>query len=376
MRSGSLPTARSLNSFLGLPTDMGMHQVAAMPHSFGFGGDAHGLSAHEWTGPDGTTVAHASVGERGAAVGPNAAAAGERGARGTVIRGPDGTTIAHGAAGERGAVVGQNAAVGGARGVRGTAIRGPEGNVVAHGSAGSRNWSAADYRVQGNYARANFNRYDCFNRGWYNNHRNAWWAGYAAGVWTGATWGALNSWFGADWPIYGYNYGNDITYVDNNVYLYGQPIATAADYYQSAADLVQTGVNAPVQSQPPPSSEAAAAPNPKTADWLPLGVFEALQPGEKTSKMMMQLAVNKAGIIRGNYFNTGDNNSQLIEGSINKKTARAAWCVADKKDVVFDTGLYNLTQDESPVLVHFGKDKQEQWTLVRLKQNDGGKGQQ
>lgn len=347
MRSASPPTARSLNSFLGLPTDMGMHQAGAMPHSLGYAGDAHGLSSFD------------------------SAAAGERGARGTVIHGPDGTTIAHGAAGERGAVVDPKAAAGGAARARGTVGRGPDGNVVAHGSAATRNWSAADLRVQGNFARNNFNRYDCFNRGWYGHHPNAWWAGYAAGVWTGATWGALNGWFGADWPIYGYNYGNDITYVDNNVCLYGQPIATADDYYQSAANLVQTGADAQVQSQPPPSSDAAAAPNPKAADWLPLGVYEALQPGEKSSKMMMQLAVNKAGIIRGNYFNTGDDNSQLIEGSINKKTARAAWCVADKKNVVFDTGLYNLTQDESPVLVHFGKDKQEQWTLVRLKQQSG-----
>jgi hypothetical protein len=345
-RSGSLPTARSLDSFLGLPTDMGMHQASAMPHSVGYAGDARGLSSFD------------------------SAAAGERGARGTVIHGPDGTTIAHGAAGERGAVVGPNAAAGGAAVTRGTVVRGPGGNVVAHGSAVTRNWSAADYRVQGNYARATFNRYDCFNRGWYDHHPGAWWAGYRAGIWTGASWSALNGWFGADWPIYGYNYGNDIAYVDNNVCLYGQPIATADEYYQSAADLIQTGVDAPVQSQPPPSDPTAAAPNSQSANWLPLGVFEAIPPDEKSSKMMMQLAVNKAGIIRGNYFNTGDNNSQLIEGSINKKTARAAWCVADKQDVIFDTGLYNLTQDESPVLVHYGKNKQEQWTLVRLKQED------
>jgi len=61
------------------------------------------------------------------------------------------------------------------------------GNVVAHGSAVTRNWSSADLRVQGNYARGNFNRYDCFNRGWYDHHPNAWWGGYAAGVWAEAT---------------------------------------------------------------------------------------------------------------------------------------------------------------------------------------------
>jgi len=168
--------------------------------------------------------------------------------------------------------------------------------------------------------------------------------------------------------MYGYWYGTDLTYVGNDVCLNGQPIASADEYFQSAADLVQTGAAAQVPSQPQPTSNSGK--DSANAEWLPLGVFEAVPAGEKSSKMLMQLAVNKQGIIRGNYFNTGDDNTQLIQGAVDKQTARVAWVVADKKDVVFDTGLYNLTQDESPILVHFGKDKNEQWTLIRLKQND------
>ncbi len=36
--------------------------------------------------------------------------------------------------------------------------------------------------------------------------------------------------------------------------------------------------------------------------------------------------------------------------------------------VIVETGLYNLTNDEVPVLVHFGADRQEGRTLIRLKQ--------
>jgi hypothetical protein len=36
---------------------------------------------------------------------------------------------------------------------------------------------------------------------------------------------------------------------------------------------------------------------------------------------------------------------------------------------VLDTGLYNLTKDEVPALLHYGKDRTEQWLLVRVKQN-------
>jgi len=46
---------------------------------------------------------------------------------------------------------------------------------------------------------------------------------------------------------------------------------------------------------------------------------------------------------------------------------RVAFTVGDNKDTVVETGLYNLTKDEAPVLIHKGKDATEQWLLVRLK---------
>src|SRR5262249_59783832 len=129
-----------------------------------------------------------------------------------------------------------------------------------------------------------------------------------------------------------------------------EPTAPAADHYQSAASLVQTGEQADIPSQAPSAdNQQADTSNPK---WLPLGVFNALRGDEKTSDMVFQLAVNKDGIIRGNYFNTSDNNNQQVDGSVDKKTKRVAWIVEDKKNIIFDTGLYNLTNDETPALVH------------------------
>jgi hypothetical protein len=370
MRPSGPVSASRLDSFLGLPTDMGMHQAGGFERSFS--GSAAGLSAagergasgHEWTGPNGATIAHGSAGERGAVVGPNGAAAGERGVSGTVIKGPDGNTIAHGSAGERGGIVGPNGAMGGERGVRGTAVRGPEGNVVAHGSAVTRHWSSADMRVQGNFARTNFNHWDTFGRGWYGHYPHAWWGWSAGGPWAWASWGALDSWFvfgPAVQPIY-YNYGDNITYTNNNVYMDGEPLASAADYYQSAVSLAQVGEQANAPSQQPGSSPPAG----QDPQWLSLGVFQALPANEKTSTMMFQLAVNKQGIVRGNYFNTADNVQQPIEGSVDKNTQRISWVVNDRKKIIFDTGLYNLTKSETPVLVHMSKDSTEQWLFVRI----------
>jgi hypothetical protein len=92
--------------------------------------------------------------------------------------------------------------------------------------------------------------------------------------------------------------------------------------------------------------------------------------------MLFQLAIDKQATVRGDYYNTADKNKQPIEGAVDKSTQRICWVVADRKNIVFDTGLYNLTQDETTLLVHFGQDKTEQWTLVRLKQPESAKTQQ
>lgn len=383
--SGAPPTASRLSSFLGLPTDGGLSAAGGADVGARVSGSARGLSpfeasgagsagasGHVWEGPHGTTIAHGSAGERGGIVGPDGGAAGERGASGTVIKGPDGGVYAHGSAGERGVVAGPGGIAAGGREASGTVVKGPGGNVVAHGQASSRGFyagatgagtwhcSAADMRVQGNYVRADFHHWDAFGRDWYRRYPAAWYArGFAAGVWTAATWASLNAWFDADWPAVGYYYGDNITYGEDNVYLDGEPIATTSEYYQSAADLAQTGEQANVDD----SAGDQADPQ-----WLPLGVFEAVPGDKKSSEMTFQLAVNKAGVIRGNYYNTGDNNVQQVQGAVDKQTQRATWVVVDRKNVVFDTGLYNLTKDESTVLVHESADKTEQWTLVRLKQ--------
>jgi hypothetical protein len=58
---------------------------------------------------------------------------------------------------------------------------------------------------------------------------------------------------------------------------------------------------------------------------------------------------------------------------VDRKTQRAAWVVGDRKDTVYETGIGNLTQPETTMLVHFGKDRTQQWTLVRLDPPEGQK---
>jgi len=55
---------------------------------------------------------------------------------------------------------------------------------------------------------------------------------------------------------------------------------------------------------------------------------------------------------------------------VDKKTQRAAWTFSDGKntDIIMETGLFNLTQDQTEALVHFGKAKTQQVLMVRLDQ--------
>jgi hypothetical protein len=346
------PSRGQLNSFLGLPSDEGLHGLSGGNRSLGDnfdvnrgivegprGGYAAGASI---TGPRGNTAG------RGVAVGPDGGIAAGRGFEG-----------AGSAAGVRGAAIGPEGRV-----AAGSAVRGPLGGAAARGVvAGPGGYAAGFARVSpsGRYmaaagVRGNFNHWGLYGPGWYTSHPGAWYAaGWAAGTaWNAATWDSLGTYFGYDsYPPVSYDYGNNITCQDNEIYIDGEDAGAAQQYYAAAASLAATGTSASATSD---------------SNWMPLGVFALCKSNETKSDLAVQLAVNRDGILRGNYTDTATNQTELIHGSIDKKTQRVAFTVGDNTTNVIETGLYNLTKDEAPALIHFGTDRTEQWLLVRLKQ--------
>jgi hypothetical protein len=202
--------------------------------------------------------------------------------------------------------------------------------------------------------RGNFNHWDLYHGDWYRRYPGAWFAaGWAASTaWYATTWDSLGNGMNyyPETPI-DYDYGNTVTYQDNSVYVNGQDVGTAEQYYDQASSLAATGTQAQA---------------PADADWMPLGVFAFCKPEEKQSAVTVQLAINRDGILRGNYTDTANDKTQPIHGSLDKKTQRIAFTVGDNTKNVVEAGLYNLTKDEAPALIHFGKDRTEQWLLVRL----------
>ena len=57
-----------------------------------------------------------------------------------------------------------------------------------------------------------------------------------------------------------------------------------------------------------------------------------------------------------------------MEGSVDKKTQRVAMRLVDDKNshIVLETGIYNLTDDTAPALLHHGTEKTEKILMVRL----------
>ncbi|MFA7336769.1 MAG: hypothetical protein WC028_08265 [Candidatus Obscuribacterales bacterium] len=169
------------------------------------------------------------------------------------------------------------------------------------------------------------------------------------------------------------NTTNNITYEGDNVYMNGQPVGTAQQYYQQAQQLA-SAATAPQdyssqyaqQFSNPDSAQgdtAAADPN---EQWQALGVFALAEPGQKDSNMLLQLAINQKGILRGNYTNQLTNENSQIYGALDKKTQRISWTIGTNNSTVFDTSLADLVNDNSQVLVHYGPSNTRTMALIRL----------
>jgi hypothetical protein len=158
---------------------------------------------------------------------------------------------------------------------------------------------------------------------------------------------------------------SNVTYEGDNVYINGTPTGSStADYYNQAVGLASKGY----QDYSADSSDGGAT-DPK--NWQALGVFSLAQPGQTDSTMLFQMAINKEGTVRGNYFNQLTNESSTIYGSLDKKTQRISFTLGQNNATVFDTSLADLTKDDAPVLVHYSATNTQPMMLVRLEQPKG-----
>jgi hypothetical protein len=114
-------------------------------------------------------------------------------------------------------------------------------------------------------------------------------------------------------------------------------------------------------------SQQVGTPATDTQDWMPLGLY-ALTDDKSTAAptQYVQLVISKSGAVGGELHDLTTDTSTPVEGSIDQKTQRVAWKISGT-DTVMETGLYNLTQSETPVLIHEeGTGKTTQRLLARI----------
>ena len=167
---------------------------------------------------------------------------------------------------------------------------------------------------------------------------------------------------GATWPLFAvtasalpisYDYGVNIIAQNGNVIFNGQNVGPVGEFSQQAADLAESGV---------------AAETSDTDQWLPLGVFAMVRNEQQHPQFIVQLAINRQGILRGNYTDDVSDNTLQIHGAVDKKTQRTAWTVGNNKSTVMEAGISDLTANEAPALIH-KNGKTDHWLLVRAFNN-------
>jgi hypothetical protein len=200
-----------------------------------------------------------------------------------------------------------------------------------------------------------------------------WWGACGWGAWTGhypanpwwwwrrpVAWAPVASFVGAITPdpIY-VDYGVNVIFEDDEdiVYIDNQPVPVV-EYVEPVTNLA---VNVETPPPPLPSGDGTAP-----EEWMPLGVFALAQEEKGDPVMFFQISVNRDGVISGGYSNTMTGDERPIAGQVDKKTQRVAWRIGDNAETIFETSLANLTQDVSPIAIHFGQDRTQTWLLVSM----------
>ncbi|MDR1054110.1 MAG: hypothetical protein LBL39_08035 [Planctomycetaceae bacterium] len=245
-----------------------------------------------------------------------------------------------------------------------------------------------------NHVRKNFHGYNNYwTRDWYRQHPASW---HPISVpdrkwWHRPYWYDTCDWFDTvfltsflwsgtsnTYVYYPYYYGNNVVYSGDMVYVNGIPYVNSAEYYRQALELSQTAdALVKAETENDPQTIVINQPeqiNPQNDDtWLPMGTFAFLTlENENTdgtpdiAQPIIQIATNKLGQIRGNFVDEKNNIIRQMIGAVDPKTQRVALRFVDNDKEVWECGLWNLTQDTLPVLIHYDEKRVEQKTLVRL----------
>jgi hypothetical protein len=193
---------------------------------------------------------------------------------------------------------------------------------------------------------------------WTNHPVWSWWRVTAPYRW--ADWSSVSSWCG-----YSGSYAQPVTYeyTDDGTYANGQEVTVDDEYSKQARELAAAG--AQLLQQKIDTQEA------DKLEWLPLGVLALCKSEDGDPTMFLQLAISREGIVAGSFANTTNNENLSVQGGADRESTRLAVTIGDQDDVVVETGLYNVTEQQSSALVHYQDGTRENWMLVKMPDPQG-----
>ncbi|MBN1393525.1 MAG: hypothetical protein JW959_00640 [Pirellulales bacterium] len=184
-----------------------------------------------------------------------------------------------------------------------------------------------------------------FTPAWYANHPKAWWSTHHYRPLRPVTWTGVSGWIGLKTAPVLYVYNNDGL---EETAVYAEEAAEAENPFAAAEEAADGQTEG------------------KETEWYPLGMYSLVPPGNHDGIAMLQLAVGKDGTIRGTYQDVMTDGVYPLSGSVDKKTQKAAWSLDANKEVVYETGLHNLTEPITALVVRFGDQKKQKWTMNRV----------
>jgi hypothetical protein len=145
---------------------------------------------------------------------------------------------------------------------------------------------------------------------------------------------------------------------------YAQQATTIADNYD---DLSKEVVTPPATTAGAPAAPLSTEVQDAIAkDWMPLGMYALTEENNRADPTQyVQLLVSKSGAVGGELHDLTSDTSTPLTGAVDQQSQRVAWKVGSS-GVVMETGLYNLTQSETPVLVHDSTGKTRQMVMARV----------
>ena len=109
---------------------------------------------------------------------------------------------------------------------------------------------------------------------------------------------------------------------------------------------------------------------PDDLEWMPLGVFNAAEEKVATSRMFLQLAVSRDGVLKGNSYDATTDSTTPIGGAVDKETRIATWRIG-AKGATFEATLDGLVAESCTAKVTVPGGREETWHLVHVQKPAG-----